>query len=140
MGDGGDKDARQDMMPSQVPSYNDDDLIGTDCHDGRRQLRPGASPVPELRRLRDRAGGASRPGTGAQLHRYSQGAPGIYAFSRIDRDEQVEYIVAFNNANDPQTATFATDSPSTTFTEIYPGGGADISSDAGGNVTSSCPL
>src|SRR3712207_7557689 len=30
-GDGGDKDARQDMMPSQVPSYNDDDLIGTDA-------------------------------------------------------------------------------------------------------------
>lgn len=28
-GDGGDKDARQDMMPSLVPSYNDDDLIGT---------------------------------------------------------------------------------------------------------------
>ncbi len=31
VGDGGDKDARQDMMPSQVASYNDDDLIGTDA-------------------------------------------------------------------------------------------------------------
>ncbi len=30
-GDGGDKDARQDMFPSQVGSYNDDDLIGTDA-------------------------------------------------------------------------------------------------------------
>ena len=29
-GDGGDKDARQDMFASQVASYNDDDLIGTD--------------------------------------------------------------------------------------------------------------
>src|SRR5207247_10587282 len=29
-GDGGDQDARQDMFPSQVASYNDDDLIGTD--------------------------------------------------------------------------------------------------------------
>ena len=28
-GDGGDKDARQDMLPSQVAAYNDDDLIGT---------------------------------------------------------------------------------------------------------------
>ena len=28
-GDGGDKDARQDMMPSQVATYNDDNLIGT---------------------------------------------------------------------------------------------------------------
>ena len=31
VGDGGDKDARQDMFPSQVASYNDDDLIGTDA-------------------------------------------------------------------------------------------------------------
>ena len=31
IGDGGDKDARQDMFPSQVASYNDDDLIGTDA-------------------------------------------------------------------------------------------------------------
>ena len=30
-GDGGDQDARQDMFPSQVASYNDDDLIGTDA-------------------------------------------------------------------------------------------------------------
>ncbi|MEO7980139.1 MAG: alpha-amylase family glycosyl hydrolase, partial [Sporichthyaceae bacterium] len=28
-GDGGDQDARQDMFPSQVASYNDDDLLGT---------------------------------------------------------------------------------------------------------------
>jgi alpha-amylase len=30
-GDGGDKDAREDMFPSQVASYNDNDLIGTDA-------------------------------------------------------------------------------------------------------------
>ncbi len=29
VGDGGNHDARQDMMPSQVPSYNDDILVGT---------------------------------------------------------------------------------------------------------------
>ena len=31
VGDGGDKLARQDMFPSLVPEYNDDDLIGTDA-------------------------------------------------------------------------------------------------------------
>ena len=31
VGDGGDQDARQDMFPSQVATYNDDDLIGTDA-------------------------------------------------------------------------------------------------------------
>ena len=31
VGDGGDQDARQDMFPSQVATYNDDDLIATDA-------------------------------------------------------------------------------------------------------------
>ena len=31
VGDGGDQDARQDMFPSDVASYNDDDLIATDA-------------------------------------------------------------------------------------------------------------
>ena len=35
---------------------------------------------------------------GAQQHRYSSAAAGIYAFSRLDRDEQREYVVALNNA------------------------------------------
>ena len=35
---------------------------------------------------------------GAQIHRYSSSAAGIYAFSRIERTEKVEYIVALNNA------------------------------------------
>ena len=30
-GDGGDQLARQDMFPSRVAEYNDDDLIGTDA-------------------------------------------------------------------------------------------------------------
>ena len=30
-GDGGDKDARQDMFANAVPPYADDDLIGTDA-------------------------------------------------------------------------------------------------------------
>ena len=42
-------------------------------------------------------------------------------------------MVAFNNANSPQTALFATDSPNTTFSEIYPGA-STLPSDAAGNV------
>jgi glycosidase len=30
VGDGNDQDARQDMMPSKVASFNDDDLLATD--------------------------------------------------------------------------------------------------------------
>ncbi len=138
VGDGGDKDARQDMMPSQVPSYNDDDLIGTDATTADANFDPTHPLYTSYAEFAALLAAHPALGTGAQLHRYSQAAPGIYAFSRIDRDEQVEYIVAFNNANSAQSATFATDSPSTTFSEIYPGA-STVSSDAGGNVAITVP-
>ena len=49
-GDGGDKDARQDMMPSQVGSYNDDDLIGTDATTAVANFDVDPSAVRSLRR------------------------------------------------------------------------------------------
>ena len=35
---------------------------------------------------------------GAQIHRYASSTAGVYAFSRIDPTQQVEYVVASNNA------------------------------------------
>jgi glycosidase len=98
-GDGGDKDARQDMFPSQVADYNDDDLIGTDAttaDDNFDTSHPLYQAFSEFAALRQ-AHPALRQG--AQIHRYSQAGTGIYAFSRIERDEQVEYIVALNNSD-----------------------------------------
>jgi pullulanase-type alpha-1,6-glucosidase len=134
-GDGGDKDARQDMMPSLVPSYNDDDLIGTSATTADANFDP-THPLyqtfTDLASVRD-AHLALRQG--AQLHRHSEGGPGIYAFSRIERGERIEYLVALNNAESGHTATFPVGSPLTTFAEIYPGGGPALSSDGGGVVT-----
>ncbi len=136
-GDGGDKDARQDMFASQVPSYNDDDLIGTDAttaDDNFDATHPLYTAIGDLAALRE-AHPTLR--TGAQLHRFSTDGPGIYAFSRIDRDEQVEYLVAVNTSESEASATFATDSPSTAFSQIYPSaaGGPTSGADAGVTVT-----
>ncbi len=133
-GDGGDKDAREDMFPSQVAVYNDNNLIGTsattadDNFDETHVLYQTFADFAALR--------AAHPALsfGAQIHRYSQGSAGIYAFSRIDRDEQVEYLVVLNNAEATANATFATFSPNTTFSEIYPGTGS-VSSDGSGSVS-----
>ncbi|MGB6847698.1 MAG: pullulanase-associated domain-containing protein, partial [Thermoanaerobaculia bacterium] len=76
---------------------------------------------------------------GAQIHRYSETNAGIYAFSRIDRDEKVEYLVALNNAEAADSATFGTDSPDTNFTEIWPGGGTAVTSTVDGDVTIDVP-
>ena len=138
-GDGGDQDARQDMMPSLVGSYNDDDLIGTVATTADANFdvtHPLYETLAEYANLLDAHPALTR---GAQLHRYSEGSAGIYAFSRIERDERVEYVVAMNNSESADSATFDTDSPATDFTEIWPGTGPSIASDAAGNLTVDVP-
>ncbi len=137
-GDGGDKDARQDMMPSQVASYNDDDLIGTTATTADANFdmtHPLYQAFSEFAAVRQ-ANPALRQG--AQIHRYSEPNAGIYAFARIDREERIEYIVALNNSELDDSATFPVVSPATTFTEIYPGGGPGLVV-AEGNLTVDVP-
>ncbi len=108
VGDGGDKLARQDMFPSLVPEYNDDDLIGTNnttADDNFDPTHPIYQALAGYAALRQ-ANPALR--SGAQIHRYSSSAPGVYAFSRIGRDEKIEYMVAFNNAETASQATVPT--------------------------------
>jgi glycosidase len=138
-GDGGDKDARQDMMPSLVPSYNDDDLIGTSATTADSNFDETHPLYQALQDYGELVSAHPALRQGAQLHRYSESSAGIYAFSRIERIEQVEYIVALNNSESPDSATFSTDSPSTTFTEIYPGGGSGLNTDASGSLTVDVP-
>jgi hypothetical protein len=123
-GDGGDQDARQDMFKSRVGSYNDDDLIGTSAttadenFDASHPLYTSVAALAKLARdhpaLRD----------GAQQHRLSSGGAGVYAFSRIDRSEQREYVVALNNSESPQTASVPTYGAGMGFTRIYGGAGS----------------
>ena len=133
-GDGGDKDARQDMFPSQVASYNDDDLIGTSATtagDNFDTSHPLYTAFSELAALR-----AAHPALsqGAQLHRYSEAGAGIYAFSRIERSEGVEYLVVLNNSEAEASASFNTATPNAAFTALYPSGDSGLSSGPDGEV------
>ncbi len=123
-GAGGDQDARQDMMPSAVTSYSNYDLIGTDATtaaDNFDQTHPLYQSLTDYAALRA-AHKALR--SGAQIHRSSGGGNGIYAFSRIDRDEQIEYIVAFNNRADAATTNIPTFyKPGAQFDLLHAGGG-----------------
>ncbi|MDQ3399010.1 MAG: alpha-amylase family glycosyl hydrolase, partial [Deinococcota bacterium] len=96
-GDGGDKDARQDMFPSEVPSYNDDALIGTEATTAEDNFDPTHPLYRTLKRYAEVYAAHLALRRGAQIHRYSSDSAGIYAFSRVDRDDRVEYIVALNN-------------------------------------------
>ena len=123
-GPGGDQAARQTMFASQVPAYLDDDLIGTDATHGQDNFVPTHPLYQSISRLAalTRAHPALRDG--AHQHRYATDGPGIYAYSRLDRTEQREYVVATNNSEQPQTAAIPTYLAGHTFTSVY-GGGPD---------------
>ncbi len=139
VGIGSDKLAREDMLPSQVPDYMDNDLIGTDAtpaDDNFDTTHPIYQTLADYAAVyRDHV--ALR--RGAQIQRYSQNSAGIFAFSRIDREEQVEYVVALNNATTAQQATFDTFTPDATWTAVYPAGKAALRSNPMGQITVDVP-
>jgi alpha-amylase len=143
-GAGNDQAARQDMFPSKDSEYNnlDDDgidpLNGQNLSDAGKNDNIGSDVTPAadnfdpshrlyktitaLARLRQ----AHRAlADGAQQTRSSSSAPGIFAFSRTDAHEQVEYLVALNNSKSDQTAKIATYSSRMPF-HRFSGGGARV--------------
>jgi hypothetical protein len=130
VGDGGDQGARQDMFPSLVESYNDDDLIGTPATTAESNFDPTHRLyqfIADLAALR-----AAHPTlvTGAQIERHVE--EGVYAFSRIDRDERVEYVIAVNNAPATKRVGFTVATPDAEFEPLIEG--EAVASDATGLV------
>jgi glycosidase len=140
-GDGGDKDARQDMFANDVPSYADDDLIGTDettSDDNFDRNHPLYKAIHNLARIRDH-NRALR--TGAEIQRFSSDGAGLYAFSRIDRDQRIEYVVALNNSESPASADVPTYSPRGAKYELMSNGGgpAKLKTGPGGALSVTVP-
>ena len=113
VGDGGDRDARQDMMPSFVASYNDDDLLGTDKttadnnfdvnHPLYQIFSHYAALYQQYPSLRN----------GKQTVLFSQNSAGIFAFTKTLASEKL--LIIFNTSNSQQKLTL----PSTHFKAIY---------------------
>ena len=141
IGTGGDKAARQDMFASQVTNYIAEDMIGTDANPGDDNFDNTHPLYTAYAEYADIYQTYPALQYGAQIHRYSVDAEGIYAFSRIDRDEQIEYIVAFNNADEQQTVMLPTYQPADAmFTVVYPPNiDLAIMPDANGQITATVP-
>ncbi len=138
VGDGGDQDARQDMFPSKVATYNDDDLVGTRATTAQANFdtkHPLYRTLRDLSALRD-AHPALADGT--QVHRYSSAAAGVYVVSRVDRATGTEYLVALNNSMQDRQAPVATYGPGTTFRPVW-GGGSAVRGDAEGRLSLAVP-
>ncbi|MFJ9771651.1 pullulanase-type alpha-1,6-glucosidase [Kitasatospora sp. NPDC101157] len=137
-GAGGDKDARQDMFASRTASYNSDRVLGgpsgpADRYGQGGELYRGIAGLAELRR--DNPALAD----GAQIERYAADGAGVYAFSRIDAGQQVEYLVAVNNAAEAKTVTLDTFSAGMGFDRIYPSAGDRLTSGGDRKVTVTVP-
>ena len=138
-GPGGDQDARQTMFASRVPEYLDDDLIGTAATHAQDNFVPAH---PLYRAIGDLTG-LTRAHTalrnGAHQHRYADAEAGVYAFSRIDRGRQREYVVALNNSEQARTAAIPTYLAGKGFDRVYGAGPARISSAADRRLTVTVP-
>ncbi|MEV1286277.1 pullulanase-type alpha-1,6-glucosidase [Micromonospora sp. NPDC049679] len=137
-GAGGDRDARQDMFASKVPDYLDDDLLGTDRTHAADQFDPTHPlyrSIGELGALRQ-----THPALrdGVQVTRHAANGPGVFAFSRIDPRDRVEYVVAVNNATTAQSVTVDTWSAGSAFRGIY-GGSTATSAAADGKLALTVP-
>jgi glycosidase len=138
-GSGGDQVARQTLFASQVPEYLDDDLLGTTAthaQDNFTTTHPLYRTIADLARVTQRNPALRN---GAQQSRYAADGPGVYAFSRIDRGQQREYVVALNNGETAATAAIPTYVARGGFQRVYGSGPASATSAADRTLTLTVP-
>ncbi len=102
VGEGGDQFARHDMFPSETPEYLDDELLGTDATAAASNFDPTHPLYEHIAGLAALRAEESVFVTGAQIVHEVETVDGpgesVFAFSRIDRDDRIEYVVAVNAA------------------------------------------
>jgi glycosidase len=139
----GDQRAREDMFASQVDLHNDTyDLIGTDASTADENFDTGHALYQHIAELAELREDHPALADGAQVHRYATSGPGIFAFSRMDPDDKVEYVVAVNNADTEQTATFETYQPQHSMLKGVwpaPNEGDKLKTDVEGRITVTVP-
>jgi alpha-amylase len=97
VGTGNDMGAREDMFPSRAPAFRDLSLLGTTRKGSDDKFDPGHPFYRTIRRLAWLRTANPALARGAMLLRESHQAH-VFAFSRIERSERVEYLVALNNS------------------------------------------
>jgi glycosidase len=103
IGHGIDQAARQDMFASQVATYNDQPLLGTQSTTAQANfdaLHPIYRQIAALSTWRKQYTGLRR---GRQVTRAQSREPGLFAASRLGNDGR-EILLAFNTSTKPITA------------------------------------
>jgi hypothetical protein len=136
IGRGGDKAARQDMFPTQVAEWRSEPRVGSppigtgSSFDVDLAAHPVAARLRELGGLRTRFPALSTGGSTVRLARDA-----VLVVSRFDAAERHEYVALFNASETGQTASFATATPSSTWTQWLGQGSRRPTSDAAGRLS-----
>ena len=137
-GTGGDKEARQSLFASQVEGYQNQNLVNgeklgsQDRYDTDSALYKHIAALSKLRESNEALN------SGAQFELYAQDSEGVYAFSRVDRDEKTEYVVALNNSDAPTEVELHTLTSGASYSALY-GTEDQLSSNDAAKLTVSVP-
>jgi glycosidase len=137
VGKGGDQAARQDMLPSQVASYNEDKLLGTSATTAQSNFdsnHPLYREIASLAHIRTSHRALTR---GLQLIRYSSDNPGLFAVSRFDPVSGREMLLLFNTSAAPLEQNVRVETRSVRFTALT--GNCPAAASAPGSVRVSLP-
>lgn len=135
--DGNDQLAREDMFPSKVAVYNDNDLIGTDATTADANFdtsHPLYRLIAELSAVR-----RSTPALtgGLQKIRAASEKPGLLAISRFDPQTGQEVLLAFNTSNQPISTLVEVDPKSLSFAALA--GQCSLQASAPGSLSITLP-
>ncbi|MFN9634524.1 MAG: alpha-amylase family glycosyl hydrolase [Erythrobacteraceae bacterium] len=100
--DGNDQLAREDMFPSKVVAYNDNNLIGSDATTAQSNFdtdHPLYRVIADLARARS-ASPALRRGL-TKVRAFEESAPGLLAVERHDPETGQRVLLAFNTGASP---------------------------------------
>ena len=137
-GTGGDQSARQTLFPTQVAEYQNQPLVTGETFGTGEHLATDVPLYGHIATLADLRAAHPALATGAQIERYVDSGAGVYAFSRVDRTEQVEYLVAANNSNAAKTVDVPTLTKDGAFAVLY-GDGASVTANADGVASVTVP-
>ena len=135
--DGGDQLAREDMFPSKVAVYNDNDLLGTDATTAQANFdtaHPLYRLIATLSALRK-----STPALtgGLMTVRAMSDQPGLFVVSRFDPRTGREVVLAFNTGKEAVSANVAIDPAGLGFTALA--GDCPLTAAAPGTISISLP-
>jgi glycosidase len=132
IGSGGDKAAREDMFPTQVPEWKTEARVGGPPIGSGSSFDVTTNPIEvELKTLAALRQANPALSTGASVVRLAQG--NVLVVSRLDLAGRREEVAAFNSGTTARTITFATATPSSSWTPLLDG--APVSTGANGRMT-----